>query len=84
MNEVIQDNLIEIRDLRISIYSEGAYFDVVKGLSLSVRANEILCLVGESGCGKSITALSVMGLLPADVVQVTHGEILFRGQHLLK
>ena len=84
MNEVIQDNLIEIRDLRISIYSEGAYFDVVKGLSLSVRANEILCLVGESGCGKSITALSVMGLLPADVVQVTHGEILFRGQDLLK
>lgn len=84
MNEVIQDNLIEIRELRISIYSEGAYFDVVKGLSLSVRANEILCLVGESGCGKSITALSVMGLLPADVVQVTHGEILFRGQDLLK
>ena len=84
MKEEIQDNLIQIHDLRISIYSEGSYFDVVKGLSLSVCSNEILCLVGESGCGKSITALSVMGLLPTDVAQVTNGEILFRGQDLLK
>ena len=83
MNQTVHDELVEIRDLRISIHSEGSFFEVVKGVSLSIRANEIVCLVGESGCGKSITALSVMGLLPADVAGVTGGEIFYRGQSLL-
>ena len=83
MNQTVHDELITIRDLQISIQSEGSYFEVVKGVSLSIRANEIVCLVGESGCGKSITALSVMGLLPPDVARVTGGEILYRGQNLL-
>ena len=83
MNQTVHDELITIRDLQISIQSEGSYFEVVKGVSLSIRANEIVCLVGESGCGKSITALSVMGLLPSDVARVTGGEILYRGQNLL-
>ena len=83
MNQTVHDELIAIRDLQISIQSEGSFFEVVKGVSLSIRTNEIVCLVGESGCGKSITALSVMGLLPADVARVTGGEILYRGQNLL-
>ncbi len=83
MNQAPREELIEIRELRIDIQSEGAIFEVVKGVSLSIRTNEIVCLVGESGCGKSITALSIMGLLPRDVARVTGGEILYRGQNLL-
>jgi len=84
MNQTVHDELITIRDLQISIQSEGSFFEVVKGVSLSIQTNEIVCLVGESGCGKSITALSIMGLLPADVARVTGGEILYRGQNLLE
>ena len=83
MNQTAHDELIAIRDLQISIQSEGSFFGVVKDVSLSIRMNEIVCLVGESGCGKSITALSVMGLLPPDVARITGGEILYRGQNLL-
>ena len=56
MSERSTDELIKIKDLRISIYSEGNSFEVVKGVSLSIHANEIVCLVGESGCGKSTLA----------------------------
>ncbi len=53
------------------------------GLSLQVHAGKTLCIAGESGCGKSVTALSVMGLLP-EVARVEAGEILFNGRDLLK
>ena len=75
--------LLEIKDLRISISSEGSSFEVVKGVSLTVCENEIVCLVGESGCGKSMTALSVMGLLPRGVARVTEGKIDYEGRDLL-
>jgi len=59
-------------------------FDVVTDLSLDIYPNEILCLVGESGCGKSITALSIMRLLPTPPVRIRAGEILFKGQDLVE
>tara|TARA_B100000700_G_scaffold322962_1_gene425703 strand:- start:15070 stop:16101 length:1032 start_codon:yes stop_codon:yes gene_type:complete len=78
-----RQELLQIKDLRISISSEGFNFEVVKGLSLSVNENEIVCLVGESGCGKSMTALSVMGLLPRGIAEVTDGAINLEGKNLL-
>jgi len=57
--------LLEVRGLRVTIGSTAA----VRGVSLSVNKGETHCLVGESGCGKSITALSVMGLLPKGAVR---------------
>ncbi len=57
---------------------------MVRGLSLDIYPNEVLCLVGESGCGKSITALSVMRLLPDPPVRVVDGEVRFRDVDLLK
>ncbi len=75
--------LLSIRDLRTSVTSRGESFDIVRGLSLDLYQNEILCLVGESGCGKSITALSVMRLLPTPPVRVRGGEILYGGRDLL-
>lgn len=76
--------LLSIRDLRTRVSTRGESFDVVRNLNLDIYSNEILCLVGESGCGKSITALSVMGLLPTPPVRVIGGEILFKGEDLLR
>ena len=75
--------LLSIDGLRTSVTTRGESFDVVRGLSLDIYPNEVLCLVGESGCGKSITALSIMRLLPTPPVRVRAGEIRFRGDDLL-
>ena len=75
--------LLSIRGLRTAVSGGGETFDIVRDLSLDLFPNEILCLVGESGCGKSITALSVMRLLPTPPVQVSSGEILYEGRDLL-
>ena len=76
--------LLSVRGLRTAVTTRGESFDVVTNLSLDIYPNEILCLVGESGCGKSITALSIMRLLPTPPVRVRAGQILFRGQDLLE
>ena len=77
------DPLLSVRGLRTAVTTRGESFDVVRDLSLDIYPNEILCLVGESGCGKSITALSVMRLLPTPPVRVRDGRILFKGADLL-
>lgn len=77
------DPLLSVRGLRTAVTTRGETFDVVTDLSLDIYPNEILCLVGESGCGKSITALSIMRLLPTPPVRIRAGEILFKGQDLL-
>ena len=76
--------LLSLRGLRTSVAAGGEAFDVVSGLSLDLYPNEILCLVGESGCGKSITALSIMRLLPTPPVRVSGGAVLYQGQDLLQ
>jgi peptide/nickel transport system ATP-binding protein len=77
-------SLLEIRDLSISFRRpRQAPFSAVAGLSLQVDAGEIVGLVGESGCGKSVTSLAVMGLLPRRTTQL-RGEILFDGLDLLR
>ncbi|MEW5323945.1 ATP-binding cassette domain-containing protein, partial [Geobacillus thermoleovorans] len=55
----------------------------VRGVSFSVRKGETLCIVGESGCGKSITSLSIMGLLPNNG-KIESGSIEFAGRDLVK
>ena len=75
--------LLSVRGLCTAVTTRGESFDVVRDLSLDIYPNEILCLVGESGCGKSITALSIMRLLPTPPVRVREGQIIFKGQDLL-
>ncbi|WP_426139572.1 ABC transporter ATP-binding protein [Pseudomonas sp. DWP3-1-2] len=72
------DNLIEIRDLNVAFNGQV----VVKNLCLDIRAGECLALVGESGSGKSVTAHSILQLLPTSGTACT-GSILYRGQQLL-
>jgi oligopeptide/dipeptide ABC transporter ATP-binding protein len=75
--------LLEIRDLRLQFNSLRGTVKALDGVNLTVRESEIVGLVGESGCGKTVTGLCVLGLLPKPQTEVTHGEILFRGEDLL-
>ncbi len=77
------DTVLDIRDLDIGIERVGSAVDgAVRGLSLTVDSGEIFGLVGESGCGKTLTALAVAGLLPPGV-QVTAGSLRFESEDLL-
>jgi len=57
------DDLLKIEDLKISYYTYAGEVQSVRGVSFSVRKGETLAIVGESGCGKSVTAKSIMGLI---------------------
>ena len=75
--------LLEIRNLTVSFPSKGGDLEVVGDVSLRIGEGKIVGVVGESGCGKTLTALSVMGLLPAPPARVNSGEVLYRGTNLL-
>ena len=72
--------LFSADDLRFRF--RGQANDIVDGISFSLGANETLCLVGESGCGKSVTALSLMGLLDEDSVRISSGTFVFDGEQI--
>ncbi len=74
--------VLEVRGLGTSFRTLRGQWRAVDGVSFSVARGRTLCIAGESGCGKSVTALSIMGLLP-DNAQVDAGQILFRGRDLL-
>ena len=75
------DAVLEVQDL--SIRFRGLGTDLIDGVSFSIAAGRTLCLVGESGCGKSVTSLALMGLLPKGAARVTRGRALYRGRDLL-
>ncbi|MCX7225968.1 MAG: ABC transporter ATP-binding protein [Burkholderiales bacterium] len=75
-------NVLEFRRYRMGLQVDETLCELIDGLSFSVRQSSVLGVVGESGCGKSMTALSVLRLLPAAAV-VMGGEILFNGENLL-
>ena len=74
-------SLLSVRDLNIFFRSSSQPVNVVSHLNFDIAESEIFGLAGESGCGKSITALSILGILPA--LANAAGEILFRGKNLL-
>ena len=76
-------NLLEVKDLEVTFSGGSAAAVRLDKVRFSVKKGEFLCIVGESGCGKSVTSLAVMGLLPANG-KVTNGEVLFEGKNLLK
>mgnify|MGYP001596620465 CR=1 FL=1 len=75
--------LLEIKDLHTRFYTQGRVIRAVDGVSYSIDEGETLAVVGESGCGKSVTALSVMGLIPWPPGKITQGEVRYRGRNLL-
>jgi peptide/nickel transport system ATP-binding protein/oligopeptide transport system ATP-binding protein len=77
------DNALEIKDLTVSFSSEGRKVEVVSGVSLSIPGGKIVGVVGESGCGKTVTALSIMRLIPEPPGRIEGGEIIFDGADIL-
>ncbi|ASM73060.1 MULTISPECIES: ABC transporter ATP-binding protein [Roseobacteraceae] len=72
--------LLVVQDF--SLRFRGAPSDQINHVSFSVSAGKTLCIVGESGCGKSVTSLAMMGLLPVGAAQINSGQMLFEGQTL--
>ncbi|MBP7861480.1 ABC transporter ATP-binding protein [bacterium] len=75
--------LLEIRNLNTVFHTEEGTVQAVNGVSLTINKSEVLGVVGESGCGKSITSLSVLGLVPPPG-RIASGEIIFDGQDLTR
>src|SRR3989442_4600977 len=74
--------LLEVKDLRTSFKTEDGIVGAVNGVSFSIEKGQTLGIVGESGCGKSVTCLTIMGLNPRRTT-ISSGEALLKGQNLL-
>lgn len=84
MNNMKSENILEIKDLAIHFDTFEGAAKVLDGVSLNLGRGDTLGVVGETGCGKSITAKSVLGLLPTPPARIVGGEILFKGENLLQ
>ncbi|QQS13419.1 MAG: ABC transporter ATP-binding protein [Rhodospirillales bacterium] len=76
-------NILEVRDLATHFHTRDGIVRAVDGVSFDVAAGETLGIVGESGCGKSVTALTVMGLIPPETARVARGSVMFEGRELV-
>jgi peptide/nickel transport system ATP-binding protein len=75
--------ILEVKNLRTSFRVEGGELIAVDDVSFSVKPGQTVGIVGESGCGKSVTSLSIMGLIPDPPGKIIGGEILFKGKNLV-
>ncbi|PIX29381.1 MAG: peptide ABC transporter ATP-binding protein, partial [Caldiserica bacterium CG_4_8_14_3_um_filter_35_18] len=77
------DSILEVRDLKTYFFTDDGVVEAVDGMSFTIKRGEVLGLVGESGCGKSVASLSIMRLIdkPGKIVG---GEVIFKGENLLK
>jgi len=78
------ETLLEIRDLHTYFWTENGWVKAVNGVSFDLKKGETLGIVGESGCGKSVTALSILRLIPNPPGRILQGEIFFDGRDLLQ
>ncbi|MEI8197966.1 MAG: ABC transporter ATP-binding protein, partial [Phycisphaerae bacterium] len=76
--------LLEVRDLATHFHTEDGVARAVDGISFSVYHGQTLAIVGESGCGKSVTSMSILRLLATPPARYEQGEIFFNGRDLLK
>ncbi|HXG67780.1 MAG TPA: ABC transporter ATP-binding protein [Blastocatellia bacterium] len=76
--------ILEARDLRVYFHTRDGVARAVDGVSFELYPGEVLGVVGESGCGKSVTAFSILRLIPTPPGQIAGGKILFRGRNLLE
>ena len=84
MNE--QNNpILEVKNLRVSYHTYAGEVKAVRGVQFSLEKGQALAIVGESGCGKSVTAKSIMGLIKAPQGEIKeNSEILYHGENILK
>ncbi|MBI5182480.1 MAG: ABC transporter ATP-binding protein [Nitrospirae bacterium] len=80
----MKEALLEVKDLKTYFYLPEGIIKAVDGINISVRRSSVLGIVGESGCGKSMTALSILNLVPHPPGKIVSGEIIFEGQDILR
>lgn len=80
----MREKLIEVRNLRTVFTNEGVAMPIIDGISFEIYRGEVLGVVGESGSGKSVTAKSILRLIPSPPGEITGGEILFEGRDILQ
>lgn len=78
------ESVLEVKNLRTSFFTDGGEVAAVDDIDFYINKGEILGVVGESGCGKSVTSLSIMGLVPSPPGKIVGGEILYKGEDLTK
>jgi oligopeptide/dipeptide ABC transporter ATP-binding protein len=78
------NTLLSIQDLKVYFRSADECARAVDGVSFEVRKKETVCIVGESGCGKTVSALSILGLVTTPPGEIVDGQIVFAGQNLLE
>jgi len=83
MSAVGQDVILEVNDLRTYIHTRTSVVKAVDGISFNLRRGETLGIVGESGCGKTMTALSLLRLVPKPAGRIESGEIILNGSDLI-
>lgn len=81
--KIIMDRVLQVKDLKIDFNTDEGRINVIKDLSYDVKKGEIVGIVGESGCGKTISSLATIGLLPPNGI-IEKGEIIFEGIDILK
>ena len=74
---------LDVRNLEVSFSTPQGKFSAVNGINFQLYSGETLALVGESGCGKTVSALSILRLLPEPPAQIINGEIIYSGHNLL-
>lgn len=79
----MKEHLLDVQNLKTHFKTRAGYVHAVDGVSFAVQSGEKVALVGESGCGKSVTALSIMRLVPQPPGEYMEGEIYFAGENLL-
>ncbi|WP_079710667.1 ABC transporter ATP-binding protein [Paraliobacillus ryukyuensis] len=80
--DIVNSHLLHVKELQTQFITDEGTVPAVDDVSFYVNPGEVLGIVGESGCGKSVTSLSVMGLVPSPPGKITGGEILFDGKDL--
>jgi len=79
----MQETILEVNHLLTEFHTEEGAVRAVNDISFKIKEGQTVCLVGESGCGKSATAMSIMGLIDSSSGKVSGGEVIFEGQNLL-
>jgi peptide/nickel transport system ATP-binding protein len=79
----MDDSLLSVRNLKVYFRGDETLARALDGVSYDIRQGETVCLVGESGCGKTVSALTILGLIPRPPGEIAGGEILFKGRSIL-